>query len=100
MLKYKEMMVKSFGDKVAKVIKTISVSQLIESKYKEFIIIVKTLGIRVANFVKDNLYKNKEPINNIDPNLSIDHIAGLADYITEDTNSCYNNAIDNYLPIP
>ena len=31
------------------------------------------------------MYKNKEPINNIDPNLSIDHIAGLADYITEDT---------------
>ena len=43
------------------------------------------LGTKTAAFVKETLYKNTTPINDTDPNLSVDHIAGLADYITEDT---------------
>lgn len=35
--------------------------------------------------MKKVLYENCEPTNDIDPNLSIRHITGLADYITEDT---------------
>ena len=31
------------------------------------------------------LYSERKAINNVDPNLSIQHINGLADYITEDT---------------
>ena len=39
----------------------------------------------MADFVKQTLYPNGNITNNCDPNLSILHIAGLADYITEDT---------------
>ena len=86
MLKYKEMMVLSFGSNVSKIIKTISTEQLIKEKYRDFVNLVVKLGTETANFVRDTLYKNvSQPINNIDPNLSIKHIAGLADYITEDT---------------
>ena len=31
------------------------------------------------------LYLDGEPKNDVDPNLSIEHIVGLADYITTDT---------------
>lgn len=85
MLKYKEMMCLSFGSNVSKLIKTISVNQLIKEEYKEFCRLVIELGNKVADFIKEELYKDIEPINNIDPNLSIRHISGLADYITEDT---------------
>lgn len=84
-LKYKENIACSFGSNAAKIIQTISINQLIKEDYQEFIILVKTLGQRVAKFVKEYLYKDNEPINDIDPNLTIRHIAGLADYITEDT---------------
>lgn len=39
----------------------------------------------MVDFVKQTLYPNGNITNNCDPNLSILHIAGLADYITEDT---------------
>ena len=39
----------------------------------------------MADFVKQTLYPNGNITNNCDPNLSILHIAGLVDYITEDT---------------
>lgn len=85
MLKYKEMMVLTFGNGVEKIIKTISIDKLIQHQYQDFIITVKTLGMRVADFVKKELYNNQNATNNINPNLSIKHISGLADYITEDT---------------
>lgn len=85
MLKYKEMMIRGFGIKVSKLIKTISIDTLIKQDYQTFIALVKTLGQRTANFVKDQLWPDTKPSDNIDPNLSITHIAGLADYITEDT---------------
>ena len=47
--------------------------------------LVVELGSRTAKFVKKELYHNAKPINNYDPDLSINHISGLADYITEDT---------------
>lgn len=85
MQKYKEMMVESFGIGVARFIKIISEEQLLTGKYDEFVNIVIELGERTAIFVKNSIYPNKEPQNNIDPNLSILHISGLADYITEDS---------------
>lgn len=39
----------------------------------------------MAEFVNRALYVDKPALDNIDPNLSIMHIAGLADYITKDT---------------
>lgn len=85
MLKYKDMMIRSFGQGVSKVIKTISIEQLIKDDYKYFCELVMTLGKQTAKFVKQTLYKDKIIQDNIDPNLSINHISGLADYITEDT---------------
>ena len=84
-LKYKDMMTKSFGVGVAKKIKTISVEKLSQKEYEYFINLVIELGTKTAEYVKKELYKNNEPQNNIDPNLSITHITGLADYITKDT---------------
>ena len=85
MLKYKEMMVNSFGYGVARVISSISVNSLITPRYKEFVELIVELGTRTASYVKKVLYPDVTPTNNIDPNLSIKHIAGLADFITEDT---------------
>ena len=85
MLKYKEMMVHSFGYGVARVISSIKVNSLVSSGYKDFVALIVELGTKTAAFVKETLYKNTIPVNDTDPNLSVDHIAGLADYITEDT---------------
>lgn len=85
MLKYKEMMINSFGKAVAKVIKPISVQELIKESYKEFVNLVIELGSKAARYVKDTLYSNVEAKDDTDPNLTIRNISGLADYITKDT---------------
>lgn len=85
MLKYKEMMSASFGVNVTKYIKTISIQTLLDDKNIYFINLVTELGNKTAKYVKKVLYDNREAINNVDANLSINHITGLADYITKDT---------------
>lgn len=82
MLKYMEMMKKTYGNACSRIIKTISVEKLIEDNYNLFMSTVIELGTKTATFVKKNLNITKEEY---DPNLSIQHIKGLADYITEDT---------------
>jgi len=79
------MMTKSFGKGVARVIRTISVNQLLMSKYQYFVSLVVELGTKTADYVKKELYFDGNITNDIDPNLSIKHISGLADYITNDT---------------
>ena len=83
MLKYRDEMMKSFGVSALNVIKTISLERLIEEK--KFVDLVAELGKRTAKYVKNELYPNAKPKDDIDPNLSIRHISGLADYITLDT---------------
>lgn len=85
MLKYRDMMIRTFGNNVVKVLRTITVSQLVQDKYKDFVQTVVQLGTKTAEYVKSTLYAGVDPIDNIDPNLSIKHIKGLADYITKDT---------------
>lgn len=85
MLKYKAMMMIAFGSSVSRLIKTISVEKLSQYEYKAFLKLVVDLGTRTAEYVKNTLYKDCEPTNLVDPNLSIRHITGLADYITKDT---------------
>lgn len=86
MLCYQYHMKKCYGDEITKVIKGISINQLIQDKYKEFVDTVVELGTKVYDFVKNNIYThNDTPIPEFDPNLSIDHITALADYITQDT---------------
>lgn len=83
--KYKRMMIECFGSGVTRFIKGISEEQLRREKYRDFVSLVVELGVRTAKYVKETLYRNQKPRNNVDPNLSIQHINGLADYITEDT---------------
>ena len=85
MFKYKENMMSAFGKSVGKVIKGLSTEELIQENYAEFIDTVIELGKKTSKFIKNILYKNRPAIDNICPNLSLAHITGLADYITEDT---------------
>lgn len=84
MLKYKEQMIRCFGNGVTKNIQVMLVNMLMQEKYQYFVDLIVKLGNRTAKYVKNALYPNEEPRNNIDPNLSVSHIAGLADYITQD----------------
>ena len=88
MLKYREMMVAAYGKAMSKVIKTIGVQQLIKDEYKEFVSTVIKLGTKTAEFVKKELGITKDLEKDeklYDPNLSIRHITGLADYIDKNT---------------
>lgn len=85
MQKYKQLMIRSFGTGVAKIIKGIPVEQLIQEKYHYFVNLVVELGTKTANYVKKELYPDGVIADNYDPDLSIRHISGLADYITHDT---------------
>lgn len=81
MQKYRYYMMCAFGEGVAKYIKAFSIEKL--SEYKEFVKICIKLGEETALFVKENMYKNIKPENNHNPDLSIKHISGLADYLSE-----------------
>lgn len=89
MLKYRGLMERAFGKKVAKlVVKTISAQQLIRDKYAEFVCTVVELGRKTAEFVraKMGIAGPLGPGDRLhDPNLSVKHIAALADYIDRDT---------------
>ena len=94
MLKYKENMVRCYGAGMEKLIRTISIEQLIQEKYREFLSIVVELGTKTAEFVKQNLkieenkidIENKKIyINQKDPCLITTHFVGLCDYIDENT---------------
>ena len=82
-LKYKQLMARCFGKNVTKVIKSATIEYLSENEY--FVNLVVELGRRTASYVKEALYKGVEPKDNVDPNLAIQHISGLADFITRDT---------------
>lgn len=88
MLKYKDNMINAFGKSVSKVIQTISIDKLIQNKYAEFVKTVVELGAKTAKFVKEQMNITAPLTSNdklYDPNLSIKHIKGLADYINKDT---------------
>ncbi|WP_456110917.1 hypothetical protein [Roseburia inulinivorans] len=85
MLKYRDEMMLCYGQNVGGVIRSIGVAQLIKDEYDYFVKLVVELGSRTARYVKSILYPDGEPKNDVDPNLSIEHIVGLADYITTDT---------------
>lgn len=87
MLMYKDMMIKAFGPSVERMIPTMTVSSLMQEKYFDFVQKVVEFGENVANFIKTEfnisaVLQNGDKI--YDPNLSIEHISGLADFITKD----------------
>ena len=83
MYKYKELMALSFGENVTKRIPFITIEKLMQDNY--FVNLIVKLGTKTAEYVKKTLYPNGDITNTVDANLSIKHIAGLADYITNDT---------------
>lgn len=85
MLKYKDMVAHCFGQNASHLIRIPSVETLIKKDFTAFFNLVIDLGIKTAEFVRATLYSDRSPLDNIDPNLSMRHIVGLADYITEDT---------------
>ena len=85
MLKYRDMMIRSFGSAMSKIIKTMSITTLLQEKYEYFVNLVIALGTQTAKYVMSTLYADRDALDNVDPNLSIRHICGLADYITTDT---------------
>lgn len=88
MLKYRNLMVRAFGKKVAKLINTVSAQQLIRDKYAEFVRTVVELGRKTAEFVRAKMGISGPlgPGDRLhDPDLSVKHIAALADYIDKDT---------------
>jgi len=88
MLKYRELMEEAYGSKIAKLIPTISIQSLIKKSYIDFVKTVVELGTKAADFVKKefNITTQFTSDNKLyDPNLSIKHITGLADYINQDT---------------
>lgn len=84
-VKYRETMKRCYGENVSKVIQSATVATLVKPDFRYFVELVVNLGERTANYVKKTLYIDVlEPAEDIDPDLSIRHIAGLADYITKD----------------
>lgn len=84
MLKYRAMMIRSFGSAVSRLIQTMSITTLIQKKYQYFVRLVIALGTQTAEYVRQELYSDRPAVDNVDPDLSIRHITGLADYITTD----------------
>lgn len=88
MLKYRDLMARSFGGYASKIVPTMSAQQLIRDKYAEFVRAVVELGRKTAEFVraKIGIAGPLRPGDKLhDPDLSVKHIAALADYIDGDT---------------
>lgn len=88
MLKYRNLMERAFGKNVAKLINTVSAQELIRDKYAEFVRTVVELGRKTAEFVRAKMGISGPlgPGDRLhDPDLSVKHIAALADYIDRDT---------------
>lgn len=83
--KYKDLMNHAIGPQAARIIRTISLEKLIHKDYKYFVNLIVKLGTDAAKFINETLYPNGDAKDRYDPSLSIEHISGLADYITEDT---------------
>lgn len=84
-IKYRIAMILCYGIEALKHIKAISAKNIKSREYKYFISLIIELGRKTADYVKKTLYPSTKPRNNFDLNLSIRHITGVADYITEDT---------------
>ena len=86
MQKYKEMMISAFGDNARYIVgaKMMSIETLMMEDFKTFKETIVNLANSAISFVRDNvtIYDNNYVH---DPNLSINHIAGLADIIDEKT---------------
>lgn len=85
MKRYREELGDCFGQGAKMYAKGFKIKSLVQKKFKDFVDVIIELGERTAEFVRQTLYADCVPVNDVNPDLSIRHISGLADYITHDT---------------
>lgn len=85
MKRYREELGDCFGQGVKMYAKGFQIKSLVQKQFKDFVDLIVELGERTAEFVRQTLYADCVPVNDVNPDLSIRHISGLADYITHDT---------------
>lgn len=86
-IRYRKEMALCYGSGVLNRIPSISIDSLSSEKYKSFVNCVSKLGKRTARFVQSKMYPNgiTDKTKRYDPNLSVDNISALCDYINENT---------------
>ena len=84
MIAYRDTMAKCFGNYMNVLVPTISIEQLIQEKYINFVDAVVFYGQRTCEFLTSKI---GAPNTNefYDPDLSVCHISALSDFITNDT---------------
>lgn len=88
MIIYRSEMASCFGNKLMGVIPSITVETLIQESYAPFVNKIIELGLKTEQFVLNHLVTNeipREALNAHDPNLSVNHISALCDFVTKDT---------------
>lgn len=85
MKRYREELGDCFGQGAKMYAKGFQIKSLVQKQFKDFVDLIVELGERTAEFVRQTLYVDCVPVNDVNPDLSIRHISGLADYITHDT---------------
>ena len=85
MKRYREELGDCFGQGAKMYAKGFKIQSLVQKEFKDFVDVIVELGERTADFVRQTLYADCVPTDNVNPDLSIRHISGLADYITHDT---------------
>lgn len=87
MIIYREEMKRCYGSTLAGIIPTISVTNLVKEHYSSFVDMVAMLGDATAKFVLEKVYGGKIDSNTrfYDPDLSVNHISALCDFISKDT---------------
>lgn len=84
-IKYRNMMKKAFGNNVVRFIKGPSIEDYIKDSYTLFITTVIDLATKTKRYL-DSLsltFKHKDKL--FDENLTIQHLSGKADFVSEDT---------------
>lgn len=87
MLIYREEMTMCYGPALAGIIPAISVDKLVQENYSSFVEEVVKLGEKTKRFIVNKMYFETDPrtAKKYDPNLSVNHISALCDFITKDT---------------
>lgn len=87
MIIYREEMKRCYGSSLAGIIPSISIINLVKENYSSFVDAVTHLGNRTAKFVLEKVYGGKidSQTTLYDPDLSVNHISALCDFISNDT---------------
>lgn len=87
MIIYRDQMRLCYGKVLSSIIPTISISNLVKDNYSSFVNKVVELGNISADFIRDKLFNGVVDKSSMlfDPDLSVNHISALCDFITEDT---------------